>query len=300
MPSNRTFTNEQFSDGTTIDGNRLASAIESLENFANEIPGGYVSTRWMQTQYIMKYLPATGTSDVRLAAATFAGNYRHYPWLPMFNQMTEENPARIKGTQKADSDFSPSYQTDISVSPYDEYHTTSLSLITKAVWQSVFRTGKSPAIIDSLSGILLTDTVQYVNNLSYASSPPINETVGSPVKDIQLCVTVDNPFAGLKQNQDLNTVVFNKANFDVSNSVFSRAAPAAYTDMFPNVWAAGTPTWNTSVAIQETNLCIPVPPESNVRVSLLLNNQSNPWGEKPWYTVNPTVTLTMLEGLEDG
>jgi hypothetical protein len=124
--------------------------------------------------------------------------------------------------------------------------------------------------------------------------------VTNPVKDIQICVTVDNPFLGLQQNQNLNTVAFNKGMFDASNSIFSKNPPAAYADMFPNVWPAGIPTWNTSIAILEENLCIPVPPKSIVRISLLLDNKYQPWGEQPWYTVNPTVTLTLLEGLEDG
>ena len=61
----RTLTDEQFSDGTTIDGTRIDDALgESVEHF-NNVPGGDVSTRLTKTQYIFGYQPAgyTGTPD---------------------------------------------------------------------------------------------------------------------------------------------------------------------------------------------------------------------------------------------
>jgi len=59
----RTITDEQFSDGTTIDGTRIDDALrEAVEHF-NSVPGGDVSTRFTKTQYIFGYQPAgyTGT-----------------------------------------------------------------------------------------------------------------------------------------------------------------------------------------------------------------------------------------------
>lgn len=61
----RTLTDEQFSDGTTVDGSRLDNALdESVEHF-NSIPEGDVSTRFTKTQYIFGYQPApyTGTPN---------------------------------------------------------------------------------------------------------------------------------------------------------------------------------------------------------------------------------------------
>ena len=61
----RTLTDEQFSDGTTIDGSRIDDALqESVEHF-NSVPHGDVSTRFTKTQYIFGYQPAgyTGTPD---------------------------------------------------------------------------------------------------------------------------------------------------------------------------------------------------------------------------------------------
>ena len=61
----RTLTDEQFSDGTTVDGSRIDDALgESVEHF-NSIPEGDVSTRFTKTQYIFGYQPAcfTGTPN---------------------------------------------------------------------------------------------------------------------------------------------------------------------------------------------------------------------------------------------
>ncbi len=61
----RTLTDQQFSDGTTVDGARIDDALgESVEHF-NSIPAGDVSTRFTKTQYVFGYQPApyTGTPN---------------------------------------------------------------------------------------------------------------------------------------------------------------------------------------------------------------------------------------------
>ena len=59
----RTLTDEQFSDGTTVDGSRIDDALEEAVEHFNSIPEGDVSTRFTKTQYVFGYQPAgfTGT-----------------------------------------------------------------------------------------------------------------------------------------------------------------------------------------------------------------------------------------------
>ena len=68
----RTLTDEQFSDGTTVDGSRIDDALEEAVEHFNSIPEGDVSTRFTKTQYVFGYQPAgfTGT-PVAGAATTF-------------------------------------------------------------------------------------------------------------------------------------------------------------------------------------------------------------------------------------
>jgi len=100
--SNRTLTDEQFSDGTTIDGTRIDQALQdSVEHF-NEVPTGDSSTRMTQQQFVFGYQPAMytsmpstkGASLVGHAADRFPAKYRTakgtaagttLPWIPLKN-----------------------------------------------------------------------------------------------------------------------------------------------------------------------------------------------------------------------
>ena len=54
-----------------------------------------------------------------------------------------------------------------------------------------------------------------------------------------------------------------------------------------------------SLAIQEKDLRIPVPPLSRLRFSLVLPDDGlQPWGTRPWASMVPCVTITILERLE--
>lgn len=71
----RTLTDEQFTDGTTIDGSRIDNALdESVEHF-NEVPSGDVSTRFTKTQYVFGYQPSpyTGTPNSAIVAPALPG-----------------------------------------------------------------------------------------------------------------------------------------------------------------------------------------------------------------------------------
>ena len=65
----RTLTDEQFSDGTTVDGSRIDDALEEAVEHFNSIPEGDVSTRFTKTQYVFGYQPA-GFTGTPVAGAT--------------------------------------------------------------------------------------------------------------------------------------------------------------------------------------------------------------------------------------
>ena len=45
-------TDEQFADGTTIDGSRIDKAMSDIVDHANNIPKGDMGRRFVQTQYV--------------------------------------------------------------------------------------------------------------------------------------------------------------------------------------------------------------------------------------------------------
>ncbi len=103
----RTLTNEQFTDGTTVDASRIDNALdESLERF-NKVPQGDVSTRFTKTQYIFGYQPApyTGTPNTATGAPpggssmeTATGTIEAPTWPWNFITNTPETTAEVDDT----------------------------------------------------------------------------------------------------------------------------------------------------------------------------------------------------------
>ena len=292
--SNRYITDEQFSDGTTVDGSRLEKALQQLQEWANEIPNGDIRNRWTQSQLVFRYLPPTAASDTALATNTaVAGNIRHYPWLPAFNPQDSSNPMRVKGTKV------PWTSAYTDPPPADEY--TNI----QAVWQvSVFF--ESPTIIEGLDAVLLCDdpsaSSHVFNNVwQFDSSPPTGATPNAYINDIQFTITSDNPF--IPELQSGNSILFNRRNFSAKNSIMSPAgSPAVFADMNPPLSSdLGGNAPHLSLSLNEPGLFIPIPAFTRIKLSVVIPNYSQaPWTNTPWRTFNPTLTLTILEGLEDG
>ena len=86
MSSIRHFTAEQFSDGTTIDGDRLERSLQDLEDYINNVPDGDFKNRWLQSQMVLKYLPWTAEADAAfIADGAPAGSFMPFPYLPVYN-----------------------------------------------------------------------------------------------------------------------------------------------------------------------------------------------------------------------
>ena len=104
----RTLTDEQFSDGTTVDGSRLDKALDEAVEHFNEVPGGDVSTRFTKTQYVFGYQPApyTGTPNSNTGAfETYDGTIEGPTWPWNFIKNSEQTTSK----------------TDASAAPPDTY-----------------------------------------------------------------------------------------------------------------------------------------------------------------------------------
>jgi len=84
----RYITHQQFSDGTTIDGNRLEEALQKLEELSDGVPLSAVKTRFTQSQLVFGFSPILDT-----------GAARRDPYFPIVNTGSVKNPFRYKGTQ---------------------------------------------------------------------------------------------------------------------------------------------------------------------------------------------------------
>ena len=73
----RTLTDEQFSDGTTIDGSRIDKALDDAVEHFNEVPKGDISTRFTKTQYVFGAQPSGYSGTVEVSGAN--QHFRAYP-----------------------------------------------------------------------------------------------------------------------------------------------------------------------------------------------------------------------------
>ena len=114
---NRHVTDEQFSDGTTIDGSRIDKAIDDIIDHQNEIPKGDMEARWMPTTYVMCWSPQRPFWRHREIAqagggvipalnvnrstpdACYATQDHWFPWLAAHNHADEVFPVSAQPTQ---------------------------------------------------------------------------------------------------------------------------------------------------------------------------------------------------------
>tara|TARA_Y100000401_G_C8318267_1_gene223797 strand:+ start:707 stop:1636 length:930 start_codon:yes stop_codon:yes gene_type:complete len=308
MSSIRHFTTEQFSDGTTIDGDRLERSLQDLEDYINKVPDGDLKTRWLQSQIVLKYLPWTAQADAQLQTdGAPAGTFQPYPYLPVYNAEGPSsgnkeifNAFRFKGNKL---DYQSSYSTTA------DYGTNQVA------WTTAFMVGEDPIIIDSVDAILASYSQEYVNTYVYDSSPPDGRVNGQSVNDIHLQITVDNTFIPNAQIQ--NAVVYHKYGFEAqSYMIKGRDVPsitAFSSDMVPSLdsghLAGQGIGFDTTLHIKDSDLRIPLPPFSRIRFALILpdtgtssgayGTDAAPWYDKPWQTMIPTLTLSILERLKD-
>lgn len=294
----RHFTKQQFSDGTTIDGNRLEKALQDLENWANEIEDTQFKNRWLQSRLVMKYLPPTADYDTTVAGNTVAGNYKHAPFLPVYNSSTDQNPFRLKGNRLFWKEpYSPPTLTYnpaiVPANPDDIYKD-------QCVWTSALAVGDDPLIIESVDLVLLTYTSEYISDWRYGAGSG-GGALGEYSKDLQIQITADNPF--LPNVQVKNTVLFHKYFSTSQAAKFTLQPVIASADMNPSLTSVSgmVPVHENSLSMNMDDLNIPIPPYTRIRFSLILPFESGklPWGDKPWQNAIPTMTLNVLERLTD-
>tara|TARA_R100000808_G_scaffold22267_1_gene48365 strand:+ start:7377 stop:8306 length:930 start_codon:yes stop_codon:yes gene_type:complete len=309
MVSLRHFTSEQFAEGTTIDGDRLEKALQDLEDWSNNIEDGQFRNRWLQSQYVLKYLPPTASANGTLVGLTaLVGNYRHAPFLPVYNAAGNQNPFRVKGNRL--------WWQDGYTKPTDLYQawvdagavppaTPDVIYNDQCVWTSAIALGQDPAIINSIDLVMLTYDDEYTTDWKYDSaSAAYDAATRNYSNDIHLLVTADNPF--LPNLQLKNTVVFHKFQSVAEASFFSVQAIglALVSDMEPKLTSVTgmNPTHEYSISMNLDDLNIPIPPFTRLRFSLILPLESGaePWGIKPWQNSIPTMTLTLLERSVNG
>ena len=262
----RRLTDIQFSEGVAIVGERLERAMRDALAHFNLIPKRDLARRHVQTQMVAGYLPdPSGNTHLPFMRQTNSDTYTTGPPYPD----AYLNPERLKGIYQAED-------------------------LNKYAWQVAFAIHK-PVILDALQVTMLTDT-DHLNSFQYSSPAPPGKSTGDPIDDIDVMVTVDNPFA--TENDELNSVVLARHAWEVEGDKITFSPLGAYTDMAP-VHPGGD---LQGLSIDMVDLNIPIPRDSRVRVTItipLWTSAYAPWGAAPWDNkIIPGFVLTLLEELE--
>jgi len=271
MPGIRKVTREQFSDGTTVDGNRIELAMQDVVDRINNIPKGDLRRSFTQNQIISGLIPVT--------TSAWTGN-EQTPFMDLLNERTSAtwlgsippevlNSHRVKGVQDDD-------------------------MTAFKVWEAstYFR---DPIVIVQLDVFLLTDSA-HTNTFVWGSSAPGNRTNNGVVDDFHVTITVDDPW--IPERRRRNAVEYARHLVKATaENISSVAMSVPSSDMAPAA-AAGAAIAGVHVHARDLNL--PIHRDARVRWNLTIPTGHDPWGSTPVGMQYYTTVLTYLEEVKSG
>ena len=306
----RTITKEQFSTGTTIDGDRIDNALDDVVERVNEVPYGDLRKRWVPTTYVAGWTPqspkclTSGTPEptTGVDASKVGGVYgtHHWPWLRVLNYTGEvvddtvgaavgddnqiTSPYRIKGAAV------PGVYPFGSMDPSASFAPVSTPVGSQFAWtRSWFVEG--PSILDSIDLILEVDHASYSgklfqNDFAFAAGKAPPGYADTAAKDLVITATVDSVFA--PEDRNMASVEVMRKGFAIGNDAFSElplpkdavTAPT-YDDMAGlTTFIAGSTIQGPHIRLHRLN--IPIHQDARLRVAVVIpnyavQNRSNGW-----------------------
>lgn len=284
----RHVTQEQFADSTTVDGDRIDSAMESFERQTNKVPQGDIETKWTPTMFVAGWTPQRNTTTP----------IHHWPWLPSIN---------TSDWVMAGSTIPTHFNNFERVKGYEIPGVNPLAvnnfLASQYIWTTSFYVTR-PSVVTNIDILLHTDspvrasTRHFTNSFEYGSPPPQGYANTDASEDFSFSLHVDAPTS--TENRMLNEIELIRSQFTVKESTFSYSGfPASYTDMTPSSYPGGPPFG----VLCQTDVDVPLHQNSRVRLSLVIPPviasanlaYGSSWGSTPWYRQHFTAVLHMLE-----
>lgn len=251
----RKISKEQFSDGTTIDGNRIEKWLTEIMNRVNGLKRSDIKNRFIAHTFVGGYSPQQGVFS------------RSLPWMNAENTSAEVfAPTVTIGNQYRHKGTRTSGITEGSATDYLLSWTTPMEFL-------------KPTILDFLSVSFIVDNVVYANTFNYQNpTPPPGKTNGESVDDIKIIVSVDNHLQ--TENRQLNDQEIMKYEFKANTFKFNRGSLTIANPMQP------TDSFDASYSINVTlrDLNIPLPEKARVRFSIIIpryGSYNSTWGTTP-------------------
>lgn len=288
VPSTRRVTEEQFNQGTTLDGNRLDRAFKGVDDTFNNLQPGDVQRRHHAQHYVSGWQPAI--------RRTFTLPPSSFPFMRIFNQVNDvvggqggippnleiQNPLRVKG----------SYNPGIPLTS----NWVGIEGTTQYVWtQTWFFT--EPVTLAGFT-LWMCGDFAYPNDFVYGTGTP-GHTDGKSVDDILIDISVADPSNPEVTNS--GALVYHKLAFQAAteDSLPNGAFINAPADMLP---AHPTGPVHGFVAIADLDLNRPLPRDSRLRISITIPQypavfHGGGWRQapEPWMGQTYSAVLTTLE-----
>jgi hypothetical protein len=333
--SNRKITDEQFQEGTTIDGDRIADAMEDVVDRLNSLPLKDLKRRYVKTQFVGGYSPGRSNNYPAAhpafnAAVNSRGYMRQTPFMPSYNEEPivttaattawtgeVENKWRNKGTE--------SFRKTAFINP------TEYDLRDPQTWWTHETTMgfKKPVIITDISYCLFINNYYTGENINLedggeaSTFGPNGEAFqwwdGAYADDIQVQIQVDDLW--IPENRELTSVEMHKSNYYVYSDftsapvLYPQWSDAADTPLTPLIPAArkgnemfpAVPAHARGIAgmwIEQKDIDIPISAKSRVHFTLIVPNYGTdladtaPYGPQAPLGFHYSWCITVLEELE--
>jgi hypothetical protein len=309
----RTITKEQFSTGTTIDGDRIDNALDDVVERVNEVPYGDMRKRWVPTTYVAGWTPqspqalssagrdpTTGLTPSNGGA--IAGTH-HWPWLSVRNYFGSVAQGTVGAAADEDSPITNQYRLKGAGVPgvYPFGHadatgwtpsSTSLPVGSQWAWTRAWFIAP-PSILDAIDLVLEIDHASYTDKVFQNSFTfdPGKAPAGYPdlsARDLVITASVDNEFS--REDRYMSDVEVMRKGFVInSDSISPLALPKnsatapTYNAMAPVVGTGTTPgSTLQGVHIRLRDLNIPLHQNARLRVSVVIPsyttaNKGNGW-----------------------
>lgn len=240
--SNRTITKHQFSDQTTIDGNRIEGALQDVQNRFNSFEFKDIDA-WVEVPYYWANTPA-------LVDSSQNNDIYYGPWAWVFrsympNDLDNEppnNPFRIKSCSRTDPD------TGLPIYP----PSSEVSFDTGWLWTTTKYFDK-PTIINDFTVMGLFDAALDDTDLGkidggyYFNNKWYDEPSEEWFRHVMIWIIVDNPLNTgdtFIRNNEVHMWGFDEGTFIMSNNL--GVVPVNYT-YGQNI------TWRPDAVVDRTN-----------------------------------------------
>ena len=317
----RQITNEQFSEGTTIDGSRIDSAMGDVVDYANSVPPLSVGRRFVQTQYVAGWRPWS-RADRSLANIAIY-NQHNMPWLPTLNYpptvaaaanttftgsvvSLETPPNEIRNHHRFKGTEVPGILADVSDADAFDWDAVSSLQGMQWAWSRTFYFS-SPAIVTDIAIGLHTDRGvaagrPYQNTFTYdggaaTAEPPDGFKRGDTSEDLVVLLDIAHPFT--PEDTSKRSVVVLSRGFGCLGSRFSRLDLPDLSTVVGSLYNDITPpfTGGSDNDSQETidglfhrlhELNVPIPAKSRVRLAVVIPQHDSALVESSWGANDPT------------